>query len=285
MKKLNLYFSISNSQKESHTDFLKNVSSRFNLINIFDSIDQEKLVTEELLLLGGDGSLNYLVNKLGKKLLNKLKIIYIPTGTANDFSRSLNLSKPHFNYEFISEIINRNTYIQIPIIRFNDKKFINVATAGLPATVTDSDEGIIKEQTGVFSYYLSALSKLFSETFYNIEIESDNENFKVKTNGFIISQGLYAGGGIKVTPNYIANFGEEFSLLINKKKDIVNTVSSAIKIQKETNNFEDENIEVINTKSVTIRSSDLIPYKLDGEEVFTKEAKIYKENFFNIAIY
>ena len=77
-----------------------------------------------VLVIGGDGTLNYFLNNT--KYLNKAKVLYIPRGTANDFAKSLygQSKKLEITNEHILDIFNNALMVDVPVMQCNDQKFI-----------------------------------------------------------------------------------------------------------------------------------------------------------------
>lgn len=89
------------------------------------------------------------------------------------------------------------------------KYFINVGSFGLPAEVTDSGEGLLKEIIGKGSYYINAINQLFTDKSFDVKINESEDIKSIK--GFMISQGAFVGGGVKCTTSFGPNFGNRFN--------------------------------------------------------------------------
>src|SRR5690606_21656793 len=94
---------------------------------------------------------------------------------------------------------------------------------------------LLKKTIGKFSYYLSALEELFAQEYYEIEYQYDATSMptKIKTHALIVSQGLYAGGGVKVSPSYCGNMGDDFNFITLDTVALSDSVSALIEFQKE----------------------------------------------------
>lgn len=264
----------SDAKKEELKDSIKDVESEFTLLD--GSQTKNFDLTNKILLLGGDGSLNYLINSLDSKVLSRLEVIYFPTGSANDFAKSLKITPNLPTAKKITSLLNNNKLITIPLGECNDRKFINVMCAGAAALVTESGDTLLKKVMGKVTYYIGAIEQLLSNTSYRFEYRTENQREKVESPGFVVSQGLFAGGGIKVTPSYSANFGATFDFLSLRSEKLGTVISSAIELQKENPKLEDLELDIIKTNQVEINSSSLIPAKLDGEEYSSKRFLIKK---------
>lgn len=269
----------SEKKREENQKFINELSS-LTECSTFE-VNNSSVEKKVILLMGGDGSLYYLLNKLSSdQLRHDPSIIYFPQGTANDFAKSLKVDPLKPNISKINSILMRNQKISIPVMSCNGKRFINVASVGVPADITSSgDNDLLKKLAGQFSYYINGLSKIFNTTSYSITYHFDGKSYKLRGPGFIISQGLFAGGGIKVSTSYTPNFGEYFNFMAIRSEGLSETVSSIVEIQKETPNLETPQlISELSTK-ILIESDTEIPAKLDGEEYKEKKFKFQKEPF------
>lgn len=249
-------------KRDEYNKFLKKIELDYPI----EEYDKEKaysLSDTYFLIIGGDGTLNYFVSQFHFDF--KPNVIYIPLGTANDFSKSVLPNIPQLESIDISRILKRDTAINVPIMKLNDKRFINVATCGAPAEVTQEADSGMKQTIGQVSYYLAGFKKFFTENVLSITVEIDGKFIDIETCGFVISQGLYAGGGIRVNPSFTACFGDDFSFLSTNDGKMFSsiqaiselTISNEVKVKDE--------IEMHFIKKLKIKSSSIIPVKLDGE--------------------
>lgn len=268
----------------------KEVSGLINCLSLNYSLvskGYKPLKDNYVIIIGGDGSLNYFLNNIWKKE-KTWNIIYIPKGTANDFSRNFKyrINPNSLQLEDIESIFKSNSYIKIPIMKCNSKYFINAASIGSPANVTEEgSDNFLKNLTGPFSYYINSLKELVDYSPINIEYFINKNNEKLETCGLIISQGLYVGGGIKVSKFNSPNFSDNLRITISKRVKPIDVIGDLIQYQKENlKEIETENIEEIESSKIIIKSDNKIPVKLDGEycedkELIFKKTK-HKINFF-----
>ena len=277
-EKTNIIICCGEDKSEYHKQFINALSKQFNVSFFKKSSFYKK--TDTILTIGGDGTLNFLINNLNLKddsTNEELpKILYYPDGTANDFAKSLNYPQwEKLSVKRICDIINKNSFIHIPIMKCNDQFFINVLTAGAPAQVTDSGNSMLKEIVGKFSYYLNALEEIISPTLYNISYQCNNEDInEVTTYGFLVSQGLYAGGGVKVNNSLAAHFDKYFNFTIPNNDNIASIITDMIELQKEEGKITE--INSYNCEKLLIKTNKEIPIKLDGEEYHSRDLTIEK---------
>ncbi|GAB1442118.1 YegS/Rv2252/BmrU family lipid kinase [Ignavibacteriales bacterium] len=165
-----------------------------------------------LLLAGGDGTYNSIVNLVEPPY--KFKISFIPSGSGNDLARYFKLASKAETE--LKKAILRDTETKMDVwnttISFEDgtiekRKFINTLGVGFDAYV-----GTIKEKkkflTGIAVYVVSLCQALFSYESVKYQFKSD-DNLKYSGDAMFITtgNGIYSGGGFKLTPNARVNDG------------------------------------------------------------------------------
>ena len=105
---------------------------------------------------GGDGTLNLVINAILKYDL-PAKVGIIPSGTANDFARFLEIEKP---FSEAANVIAAGKTKKIDIGTLNDKYFINVFGCGLLTNISNHVDPSLKNTLGNMAYYMKAIEKL-----------------------------------------------------------------------------------------------------------------------------
>lgn len=224
-------------------------------------------------IMGGDGSINYFINNIFFK--NKInKVLYFPLGTANDFARSLNLAPVQPTRELIQEILDYNRTLSVPIAKCNNLYFINSLVIGSPANVTESGESLLKKATGKISYYLNALKEVFINQVHSFTIEYGQKKVALKNQGVLVSQGLYAGGGTKISQSLCPNFNEYLTLVTPNNSDLAESIPEFIKLQTSINGSSHLNLMMLKEKKLAIKFSKSTCAKLDGEKFESSEFEV-----------
>ncbi|MDU3199376.1 MAG: YegS/Rv2252/BmrU family lipid kinase, partial [Anaerococcus hydrogenalis] len=121
---------------------------------------------EEILVSGGDGTLDEVVSGLLKSE-EKSIIGYIPTGSTNDFSRSLKI--PTDINKATKLAINGET-MDIDVGKFNSKFFTYVAAFGSIAQVSYETDQSMKNIFGRFAYILEGVKTVSNLKAYKAKI-------------------------------------------------------------------------------------------------------------------
>ena len=149
---------------------------------------------EKVILLGGDGTINQLVNRLADHDLTQ--DIYIKkNGSGNDFLRSLKHQDENPQY------IMRNT-----LDNGDNHYFINGTGIGLDGLVIDYVDNA--KSKGKLTYFLSSFRAMmqFVPEPLTVVIDGEEKHFE-KAYTCIINNGRYVGGGMEMTKN--ANIDDE----------------------------------------------------------------------------
>ncbi|MBR6914414.1 MAG: YegS/Rv2252/BmrU family lipid kinase [Treponema sp.] len=172
---------------------------------------------KKIVILGGDGTLNEVLNGIPEEKFSSIKLGLIPSGSGNDFSRGMNL--PRHNYKKALDLIlnsKGDKKIDLGIIKSDDegalfkKKIFAISSGfGLNAVIgTSVNKSKIKVvlnklNLGNLSYAILTVIALFSLKTRNIKIRFDGgEATEYKNVVFVAAMNGYAeGGGIPMTPD------------------------------------------------------------------------------------
>lgn len=246
-----------NTRYKNHTKYL---------IDAFDSLKYDEKI---VIICGGDGSLNELVNvAYGKNMTLGL----IPTGTGNDFAKN-------FDYESftLNSLLNFKTK-KIDLIKVNDFYSINVTSLGFDTQVLKRAYDYLDKnpKLGKKAYGLAVLKSLNKINCENLELKLelvDGSNFEIKGNYLIsaLCNGGFYGSGFNPAPEAKIDDGV-LNLLLADKIPFIRFVP-LIKKYKEGRHKESKYINEILVKSGTIRSKNKFIANADGEIFETDEIK------------
>ena len=246
-----------NTRYKNHTKYL---------IDAFDSLKYDEKI---VIICGGDGSLNELVNvAYGKNMTLGL----IPTGTGNDFAKN-------FEYESftLNSLLNFKTK-KIDLIKVNDFYSINVTSLGFDTQVLKRAYDYLDKnpKLGKKAYGLAVLKSLNKINCENLELKLelvDGSNFEIKGDYLIsaICNGGFYGSGFNPAPEAKIDDGV-LNLLLADKIPFIRFVP-LIKKYKEGRHKESKYINEILVKSGTIKSKNKFIANADGEIFETDEIK------------
>lgn len=148
----------------------------------------------DLVVLGGDGTINECVN--GLKHDRPLSII--PTGTGNDFSKMLNIGR---SLEDHLQVIARGKVIKIDVGVCNGRKFVNGVGMGFDGQIVADMQHRRSLLRGAAKYYYFVLRIL---AFYKARLFSYSIGREKLENELIllcVANGSTFGGSFRLTPD------------------------------------------------------------------------------------
>jgi YegS/Rv2252/BmrU family lipid kinase len=207
---------ISNELKEAGIHFVHQVSEYHGHII---SIVNKDIVkgNRRFIIVGGDGSLNEMVNGIYKQSIvppDEIITAHISLGTGNDWQRTHGL--PSGSLNIIERIKTGHTKMQdIGVVRYfkaGEAKvnyFVNVAGMGFDAfVVMNTQKKIENISRRKFAYLRSLLFSLLSYKCKRVQITIDGkEVFGESLFSFNAGIGKYNGGGMMQVPDAIPDDG------------------------------------------------------------------------------
>lgn len=165
----------------AYLDYIKNAFLDYN--HTIDLMPTKKVKDAEeyaqnskydmLLVAGGDGTINEVVNGLMTKEERPI-IGYIPTGTVNDVAHMLGIPK---NIKKALKLILENPTIRnIDVSKINNRYFVYAAATGKFAKASYDLKRSFKKRYGSIAYFLRGTQELFQD--YNIPVEITSDDGK-----------------------------------------------------------------------------------------------------------
>ncbi len=187
--------------------------------------DQLSARTEEfdmVVVAGGDGSVNYVVNIL-KQSGSKATLGIIPSGTANDFAFALGMNR---NPLKAARQIASGVEDSVDCGYVNGLYFVNIFSFGLFATTSQRTPNAWKRVFGKLAYIFQGVKELEQMHDMELQINTDEESFTIKSLMTLVLNGRTAGGwrlakGASVTDG-------KFDCLILESKSFVSSLLTAL---------------------------------------------------------
>ena len=145
---------------------------------------------DELIVIGGDGTINEVINNYHGK-----EFIYLAYGSGNDLARSIKFDKT----VEISKLLDSNKYIEYDVGVVNGRKFCSGFDIGFNADIIKRANGSkLKKYVGKYIYLLQGVIGIFMLKKYKAKISWDSG--VIDTNSLYLLNVMiqpYEGGGIK----------------------------------------------------------------------------------------
>src|SRR5215211_1985758 len=156
-----------------------------------------------LIVAGGDGTVNDVVNGLGKAgFPDGVTLGILPTGTGNDLAATLCIPE---DTELAEDVIRQNRERKLDVARVRsegvgERFFINVATGGLGAEISSVNDEELKKRWGKLSYLRASLEVARNFDVRELSLYLDGEERRVKAVNIAVGNCRYAGGGWLAAP-------------------------------------------------------------------------------------
>ncbi|MCE5090550.1 diacylglycerol kinase family lipid kinase [Staphylococcus devriesei] len=142
-------------------------------------------------ILGGDGTVNELVNGVMKHDLN-VPIGVIPGGTFNDFSKTLNLDP---DFKKASEQLKSSHIESYDVMKVNDSYVLNFVGLGLIVQNAENVQEGRKDIFGKLSYIGSTVKTLMNPEYFDYTLNVDGKEYSGNISMLVIANGPNIGGG------------------------------------------------------------------------------------------
>jgi diacylglycerol kinase (ATP) len=156
-----------------------------------------------LIVAGGDGTVNDVVNGLGRAGFPKdVTLGILPAGTGNDLAATLCIPE---DTELAEDVIRQNRERRLDVARvrsegIGERYFINVATGGLGAEISDANDEELKKRWGKLSYLRASLEVARNFDVRELSLYLDGEERRVDAVNIAVGNCRYTGGGWPATP-------------------------------------------------------------------------------------
>ena len=227
--------------------------------------------TDIVIGVGGDGTLNEVVNGLLHNGETQTIFGYLPLGTANDFSKTAGIVNS------VDDFINALKKLTVTKIDIGQvecqintivtkKYFINIADTGLGGFIAKKLNADKKTIGGQFAYIKHTLLGFLLFKKKQVSVQLDNFSYSGKLLSAVVSNGKVFGNGLIVSPNAKLNDGY-FNITLFGNVSVWDYLKNLPALKKGIK-ITHPNIFYYKSKSVTIFSKDnLLEAEADGEYV------------------
>lgn len=223
-----------------------------------------------IVVCGGDGTLNEVITGIMESGKN-FPLGYIPSGTLNEWSSGLNISR---NIKDAAKDIIDSRTITLDIGKFGDKYFSYTASFGAFTSASYSAPQDIKNVLGQAAYFFEGIKSLGN--IKPIHLKFTYEDGEVEGDFLFgaVSNSLSVGGIVKYDKIPVTLNDGWFEVMLIRKPDNILKLQPLIDgiIKHE---FDREGMVFFRTKSLTVTSNENVDWTLDGEHAISgTETKI-----------
>lgn len=226
----------------------------------------------KIIMAGGDGSLNEVVNGIFSQTEVPPEVItvaMIPVGTGNDWIKTFGI--PNNYKKAVTRIIKGKTIRQdVGKISYEEKGspavcfFANMAGFGFDAMVAEKANTLKnKGRSGILVYLQSLIASFIQFQIAKTRIVIDNEEINELIFSASIGIGKYNGGGMMQAPGAVPNNGE-FQVTVIRKIGILGILRNIVGLY-DGSFVKDRRVSTHPAKHIKITSERSIAGEADGE--------------------
>jgi diacylglycerol kinase (ATP) len=226
-------------------------------------------------VVGGDGSVNEVVNGVAGRA--GIELAVIARGTGWDFARSLAL--PHKVDDAIAVALHgRARAIDLGRVTYQpwaggeaQAWFANVGSVGMSGAIAQRANDASKALGGKISYVWATFAVFARWSNTEITVTVDAEHRSARMHDVVVANGPYFGGGMKICPDADPADGVFDVLLIGDltKGDLLLTLPKTFR----GTHLPHPKAELLRGTIVTVEAPEPLPIQLDGEQPGTTPAR------------
>ena len=228
-----------------------------------------------LVVVGGDGSVNEVVNGIADA--HGVELAVIPRGTGWDFVRTFDIPR---DLDAAVDVALTGSVREIDLGAVTYRTwggedarsvFANVASAGISGAIAQRANESSKALGGKVSYYWATLAVFVGWQTGEMRVTVDGESRNGKMIDAVVCNGRYLGGGMMMCPEAEPDDGVFDVLLIGDvtKRDLLLVLPKTYK----GNHLPHPRLELLRGKVVTVESGEPLPIEHDGEQPRTTPAR------------
>lgn len=248
-------------------EFLNENETKYEILNVLEGIDYDKILSdsEEIVIVGGDGTLNHFINDTKNHQIN-CDVYFLSSGSGNDFLNDLNKKEEKGK-------IKINQYLEnLPKVIVNDKEylFINGIGYGIDGYCCEAGDEQRKKSSKPVNYTSIAIKGLlfhFKAPNAKITINGETKEYK-KVWLAPTMKGRFYGGGMMVAPEQDRLDNDHYvSTVVFHGSSKLKTLMIFPSIFKGGHVKHTKYIEIVKTHEVEVEFDRPTALQIDGETV------------------
>jgi YegS/Rv2252/BmrU family lipid kinase len=228
-----------------------------------------------LVVVGGDGSVNEVVNGLDGA--DGVELAVVPRGTGWDFARTFAIPR---DLDAAVRVALEGDVREIDLGRVSYRTwagdearatFANVASAGISGAIAQRANETSKALGGKVSYYWATLAVFAGWTTGEMRVTVGDEAREGKMIDVLVCNGRYLAGGMMMCPEALPDDGLFDVLLIGDvtKRDLLFVLPKTYRGK----HLPHPRLELLRASVVTVDADEPLPIELDGEQPGTTPAR------------
>jgi diacylglycerol kinase (ATP) len=226
--------------------------------------------------VGGDGTINEIVNGLLAAGTSEVELAVVPRGTGDDFARTFGIPTDvesalavAANGQARPVDVGRATYAVDEGTA--ERYFANFAGAGISGAIARRGARTSRRLGAKAAYMWATVAVFLRWSSVPMRIELDGELREGQMFEVVVSNGMYAAGGMKIAPEARPDDGQFDAVLIGdvSKADFVTTFPKIYRGRHTSH----PKIDVVRASTIAVDASQPLPVVLDGEQPGTTPAR------------
>lgn len=215
---------------------------------------------DRIVVCGGDGTLNEVITGIMRKGL-RCTLGYIPYGTLNEWSSSLNISR---SPAIAASDIVTGCETDLDIGKFDDKYFSYTASFGAFTEASYSAPQEIKNVLGQAAYFFEGIKSLSNIKPIHLKFKCDGREIEDDFLFGAVSNSMSVGGIVKFNDSVVKLNDGKFEILLIKNPTTILQFQSIVDgiLRKDLSR---DGIEFFHTHEITVTGGADVPWTLDGE--------------------
>lgn len=283
LKQKNIKYTVHSS---SYSGNLTNIAQEYS--NTHHSHD------EILLVIGGDGSLNEVVNGIKRSHNPDTAVAYLPAGSGNDFARAAGLTTNP--YKLVNHLLQKYPAQQVDCGYFIDNDinnepiyFINNFGIGLDAYIVNRSNShslkkkLNKINSGNLVYVSNIFNALIKQDTFSVTVTANKKKYRYDNVYFTTTTNHpYFGGGVAILPK--ANiYNRMLDTVVVQKPKFSKLIKLFVKLFKDGSHVYDSHFHYIEAQEIRVQTNTPEYSQIDGESgPHTKYDVTFKIDHFNL---
>ena len=236
-----------------------------------------------VLVCGGDGSLNLAANGIFHSENPHTPLAIWPSGTGNDFVKSVNVPA---SFQDLKVAIEKRNFqsIDLPCMEWDGKKraFLNVTDLGLGGCVA-YDMTRSKRRLGSFiTYQWLIIKNLIRFKKRTIHFDLDGKKYDARAMNFVVANAKYFGAGLGISPESDLTDGS-LEVIVIGDLNLFEYLYFVPKVRK-CKKLSFHKVQYFSAKKISIETEVPMPIDMDGEFVGFSPMVISLQHKINIVV-
>jgi diacylglycerol kinase (ATP) len=242
-----------------------------------DAIGAAEEWSEGLLVVaGGDGTINDVVNGLGRAGFPEgVTLGILPAGTGNDLAATLCIPEDPDLAKYVI-LQNRGRWLDVARVRsdgIGERFFINVATGGLGAEISDANDEELKRRWGKLSYLRASLEVARNFDVRELMLYIDGEERQVEAVNIAVGNCRYTGGGWPATPKANPEDGL-LDVVIIENLGVTDLLNLTPAVLAESDYLDSDGVLFVRAKEIRVDTQPPgLEFTVDGEVIGNEPAQ------------